>query len=66
MIAHVPLILAAVFVIGPSCLAAAAVMRNRRTPAPNAEQLMTGLGFGIAISIAIIKLCQTLPPYLVS
>ena len=64
MIADLPFFLTISVLLGASFRAAVAVMNNRRNPAPNNEQILSGLGFGIMIGVAFIELCAALPDYL--
>ena len=64
MIDDLPLFLTFAVLIGALCRAAVAVMSNRRSPAPNMEQALTGLGLGIMIGAAFVQLCMILPQYL--
>ncbi|MCA0964980.1 hypothetical protein [Salipiger bermudensis] len=60
------IIFAAIGLLGASSLAAGKVLNNRRNPAPNDEQLLNGLGYGVTIGGAFVTLCELLPPYLLS
>lgn len=62
MLENLPMTLATLALVGLSARALAACRRNRRNPAPALDQVLDGLGWGIAIGCGIFALAILASP----